>query len=62
MSGRCHFGSNVIKEIGYEAAYWSGSANGDMGMTKNLDFYNHKLHSNANSAKTYGYNVRCIKD
>ncbi len=62
MSGRCHFGSNVIKEIGYEAAYWSGSANGDGDMGKNLDFYNHKVHSNANSAKTYGYNVRCIKD
>ncbi len=62
MSGKCHFGSNVIKEIGYEAAYWSGSANEDGDMSKGLDFYRNKAHSNANSAKTYGYNVRCIKD
>ena len=52
--------NDAIKAIGYETSYWFGSAKGSMG--KGMSFYRHKVHSNANNAKTYGFNVRCIKD
>ena len=61
MSGFSYYWSNDdIGEIGNEASYWFGSANGSK--AKSMDFYPNNVYSNANSVKTYGFNVRCIKE
>ncbi len=60
MSGYSHYtGDDDIVEIGNEASYWFGSANGSK--AKSLDFYPNNAYSNANSPRGYGFNVRCIK-
>ncbi len=60
MSGYSHYtGDDDIVEIGNEASYWFGSANGSK--AKSLDFYPNNAYSNANSQRGYGFNVRCIK-
>ena len=61
MSGfSYHVSNDDIGEIGNEASYWFGSANGST--AKSLDFYPKNAYSNENSVKTFGFNVRCIKD
>ncbi len=52
--------SGAIRQIGDEASYWFGSPDGSW--AKSLNFYPKYAYSNENSPRTFGFNVRCIKD
>ena len=56
---RNHFNGNV-KQIGAMASYWSGSPANTS--AHSMDFYPDIVYPNEISPRTYGFNVRCIKD